>query len=163
MKVSKVKLTNYQVERLFEEFNKKLFIDGINPKYSYFMFKNSEYLATAFNNMMMELYDERRDPDYAKMVEEQNKLVIKYADKDEQANIVRDTQGNPVITENIVEFNNENEVLLSKYKDLVSKIESKEQYNHKIRSRDGEYDLITLELNEFPNSAPPFIVGLLGY
>lgn len=163
MKVNKVKLSYYQVERLFEEFNKKLFIDGINPTYSYFLFKNSEYLSIGYNKLRSEMYDERTEPDYPAMMAEQQQLIAKYADRNEQGNIIKDQYGNATINENIVEFNNENDKLMEKYKDLFEKIKNKPRINHELLSQEAEYDLITLELSEFPNSTPPFIVGLLSY
>lgn len=161
MKVSKLRLTNYQIERILNEFNTKIFVPGISAKYSYFIYKNTEFLAEPYNKLMNELYDERKEPNFQEMVDAQNKLIMKYADRDEQGNIIKDENNVPVINENIVEFNNENDKLIEKYKELFDKIKKKDEYNHEIRSKEDEYDLVTLDLSEFPDVTPPFIVGLL--
>lgn len=161
MTTSKVVLNNYHLKRLFEELNTKIFQDGINQKYSYLIFKNVEYLAPIYKNLIEELYDEHKEPNYAEMVREQNDLVLKYADRDEQGNVIHDQNNNPILTENIVEFNAENEKFMAKYKDIFDKIATKQEVNQKILMKTGEYDLVTLDLNEFPVTVSPFIIGLL--
>ena len=88
MKVSEVQITNFQLQQLFEEFNPRLTADGINSKYSWFLYKNCEVMAPLYNKLMSELYDERREPDFPAMYNESQLLIEKYRD--------RDADGNPI-------------------------------------------------------------------
>ena len=58
MKVEEVQLTKFQVKQLFEEFNPRLQAEGVNAKYSWFIYKNCEQLVQLYNQVMTELYDE---------------------------------------------------------------------------------------------------------
>lgn len=158
-----VTLSNFQLKQLFEEFNKKLGEPGENAKYSWFIFKNVELMAKAYAELMQSLYDERKEPEFPEFYQEQQKLVQKYADRDEQNNIVRDNNNAPVIIENIVEFNQENAKLLEKYSSLYEKIKNKDAVNYEIFNKTQTLTLHCLELSEFPARTVPFVVGLLGY
>ena len=81
MRVSEVQLTNFQLQQLFEEFNPRLMTDGINVKYSWFMYKNCEVMAPLYNQLMNELYDERREPDFPAMFAEGQALIEKYREE----------------------------------------------------------------------------------
>lgn len=163
MKSEKRKLSNYQIKQLYEDFAKKVYEEGITAKYSWFLYKNYQILGNAYAAIANEVFDERREPDFQNMLNDQNELVLKYADRDEQANIKRDERGNPVINDNIVEFNKENDQLLStKYAALYEKLQNKEKFNHEILTRQVDIDLLVLDVSEFPPTTPPYIVGLLG-
>lgn len=164
MKSEKRKLTNYQIKQLYEDFTKKIYEDGVTAKYSWFLYKNYQILGNAYGALANEIFDERRDPDFQNMVNDQNELVLKYADRDEQANIKRDEHGNPIINDNIVEFNKENDKLLTtKYAALYEKLQNKDKINNAILTKQVDIELLVLDISEFPATTPPFIVGLLGY
>lgn len=160
MQLRKITLTNAQVQHLYQIFNEKMLAEGLSPLYSLFIYNNLNLLIPIYENITSRLFDERREPEFANLTSENNALVIKYADKDEQGNIVKDQNGNPKITENIVEFNNENTKLIQKYKSLYDKMQNKYEINAKILSETHEHELFTLNLSEFPDKTPPFIIGL---
>lgn len=163
MMTSEIRLSNYQLKQLFEEFNKKLYEPGETPRFSWVIYKNCEILAPAYAKLMDSLFDERRDPDFPEFYKKQQELVQRYADRDEQNNIIRDENGSPQIDEYIVEFNQENEKLLQSYSTLYSKIKEKNKINTEIYNKVNTYTLYALELSEFPTRTAPYIVGILGY
>lgn len=163
MTVNEVTISNFQLKQLFEEFNKKITEPGESAKYSWFMYKNCEILAKPYSELMQALFDERREPDFPAFYQEQQDLIQKYADRDEQSNILRDSNNAPIIKENIVEFNQENEKLLTKYSALYEKIKNKDKVNFEILNKPVTVSLNCLELSEFPARTQPFIVGILGY
>lgn len=158
-----VTLSNFQLKQVFESLSKKMNEPGETPKYSWFIFKTCEFLAKPYAEMMNELYDERREPDYPAFDKEQKALVQKYADRDEQNTIITDEQGRPLIKENIVEFSEENAKLLEKYPTLNENWKNKEKHNIEVFQKTQSYKLNCLEINEFPPRTPPFIVGIFGY
>ncbi len=163
MKVSEVQITNYQLQQLFEEFNSKLTTDGINAKYSWFMYKNSEVMAPLYNQLSQELYDERREPDFPAMFNETQALIEKYRDRDEEGKELNDKGGNPMFTQHGEEYFNETKKIREKYKELFEKIEKKPEVNREIYLKNVSFMATMLELSEFPNNTKPYIIGLLGY
>lgn len=163
MTLKEITLSNFQLKQLFEEFNRKLTEPGETAKYSWFMYQNCELLAKPYNEVLGKLFDERREPEFPEFYQKQQQLVMKYADRDEQNNIVHDQNGAPVINENIVEFNEANATLLKEYSTLYEKIQNKDKVNYEVYKETNVYKLYCLELSEFPPRTTPFIVGILGY
>lgn len=163
MKVSEVQITNFQLKQLFEEFNPRLMADGINSKYSWFMYKNCEMMAPLYNQLMNELYDERREPDFPNMFNEGQLLVEKYCDRDDEGKKILDNAGNPVITKQHEEYVKDYQALREKYKELFEKIDKKQQVNNEIFVKNVSFMATQLELSEFPNNTKPYIIGILGY
>lgn len=163
MKVSEVQITNFQLQQLFEEFNSRLTTDGINAKYSWFMYKNSEAMAPLYNKLSQELYDERKEPEFPNMFNEAQLLIEKYRDRDAEGKEINDKAGNPLFTQHGEEYSAEYKKLREKYKDLFDKIDKKPEINREIYLKNVSFMATRLELSEFPNNTKPYIIGLLGY
>lgn len=163
MKVSEVQITNFQLQQLFEEFNPRLIADGINSKYSWFLYKNCEVMAPLYNKLVSELYDERKEPDFPAMYNETQLLIEKYRDRDADGNPINDKNGNPQFTEHKEEYVKESEEIRKKYPTLFENIAKKQQVNRKIYLKTVSFMATQLELSEFPNNTKPYIVGILGY
>lgn len=162
MKVEEVKITNFQLQQLFEEFNSRLTTEGISAKYSWFIFKNSEAMAPLYTQLMGELYNERTEPEYPAMAAEASQLITKYRDRDDSGKEINDPNGNPRFTQHAEEYTKEYEALREKYKTLFEKIDKKPATNHEIYMKTVSFMATKLELSEFPNNTKPYIVGLLG-
>jgi hypothetical protein len=67
----------------------------------------------------------------------------------------------PRITEMIVEFQKEQSELDKEYKDLIEKLDKKNEMNGKFLSQRVKIKIYKLDENEMPNVVPPFIVNLL--
>ena len=163
MKVSEVQITNFQLQQLFEEFNSRLTTDGINAKYSWFMYKNSEAMAPLYNKLSQELYDERKEPEFPNMFNEAQLLIEKYRDRDAEGKEINDKAGNPLFTQHGEDYLAEYKKLREKYKDLFDKIDKKPEVNREIYLKNVSFMATQLELSEFPNNTKPYIIGLLGY
>jgi predicted nuclease with TOPRIM domain len=163
MKVSEVQITNFQLQQLFEEFNSRLTVDGINAKYSWFMYKNSEAMAPLYSQLMSELYDERKEPDFPAMFSEGQALIEKYRDRDAEGKEINDKAGNAQFTQHREDYVKEYQALREKYKELFEKIDKKQEVNREIYMKTVSFMATQLELSEFPNNTKPYIIGLLGY
>ena len=153
MKVEQTQLSNMQVKQIFEEFNARINEPGITAKYSWCMFKNCEVLAHPYNALMSQLYDQRREPEFQKFMAEQDGNKIVY-----------DAKNQPVLDETrIGEFNTRSQELREKYKEFFIKSEEKLKGNAELFNTPVSVMLTKLEVNEFPNVAKPWVVGLLGY
>lgn len=162
MKVENVTISKFYLRQLFEEFNPKILADGINAKYSWFIYKNCETMAPEYAKLMGELYDERREPEYQQVWTAQRELQEKYADRNEKGEFVLHN-GLPVYTKCAKEYDEEFAKLRETYKDFFEKVDKKEQVNREIYGQSVTIPLTMLELSEFPNNTKPFIVGTLGY
>lgn len=160
MRVAEVTLSNYQIKQLFEEFNSKLSTDGESAKYSWFLFKNSEAMAGAYAQLMNELFDERREPDFPAMYQEQQALLAQFMAIPE--NVV-ERDGNKTLTPAAAaKFDEEFKPIREKYSELFDKIEHKAATNQEIFNKQIRIQATILDLSEFPANTKPFIVGLLG-
>lgn len=163
MKVSEIQMTKFQLRQLFEEFNPKLNADGINAKYSWFMYKNCEQMVPLYNELLAQLYDERREPEYPAWFQEHQSLIAEFSDKDENGKAKQDEHGLPVITEKAEEFKAAFASFKEKYKDFYEKLAKKDSTNREIYMQPVSFNATQLEISEFPPNTKPYVVGLLGY
>ncbi len=148
------------IKLLYEYFVDQYKKDGITVTYSKFVCKNLQMLVTPYQQIADGIYDESRDPKYHEYGGKFNALVKKYVDRDEQGNpIIVDNE--PRITEMIVEFQKEQTELDNEYKDLIEKLNKKNEINNKFLSQRVKIKIYKLYENEIPNVVPPFIVNLL--
>lgn len=148
------------IKLLYEYFVDQYKKDGITVTYSKFVCKNLQMLVTPYQQIADGIYDETRDPKYHEYGGKFNALVKKYVDRDEQGNpIIVDNE--PRITEMIVEFQKEQTELDNEYKDLIEKLNKKNEINNKFLSQRVKIKIYKLYENEMPNVVPPFIVNLL--
>lgn len=148
------------IKLLYEYFVDQYKKDGITVTYSKFVCKNLQMLVTPYQQIADGIYDESRDPKYHEYGSKFNALVKKYVDRDEQGNpIIVDNE--PRITEMIVEFQKEQTELDNEYKDLIEKLNKKNEINNKFLSQRVKIKIYKLNENEMPNVVPPFIVNLL--
>lgn len=163
MRVSEKTITNFQLKQLFEEFNAKLMVEGITPKFSWFLFKNTEAMAPLYNKLMLELYDERREEEFPAMYAELQQIEATYCDKDLETDMpITDAQGNKQYNEKREEYTKAFEELREKFKDLFERIDNKPKVNQEIFAKQVTFNATLLDLTEFPNQTKPYIIGLLG-
>ena len=160
MKITKRELKNYEILQLFNEFVKNLNTEGLNPKYSLMLYKNIEALTIPYNNIVSSIYNENNDIEYQKYKKDLNDTLVKYADRDEQGNIIQ-TENGVSIQEQIVEFNTAKETLDNVYKDALERVANKDAHNAKVEKASQNVEIVVLDIDEFPDKAKPFVVGLL--
>lgn len=160
MKEKNMMLSNSQVKGAFEYFTNQLRLDGKNATYSYMIYKNAERLTDTYKNIVRKLYNENTDEKFQKFRTDINELIRKYADRDDQGNIVFDNKGQPVITEQINEFKEENSKLMEKNNSILDERKKKIDESMQLLNQTSEYYLFTIELKDFPNDTLPGIVGL---
>lgn len=160
MKEKNIMLSNGQVKGAFEYFNSQLRLDGKNAAYSYMIYKNAERLTDAYKSIVSKLYNENADEKFQKFRMEVNETIRKYADRDDQGNIKLDEKGQPVITEQVNEFKEENDELIKKNKAIIEERQQKLNESMQLLNQNSEYYLFTIGLSDFPDDTLPGIVGL---
>lgn len=81
-------LKNGQVKAFYEYFANLLNQDGKNAAFSYMIYQNVMILSAKYNEIMSTIYDERKDAAFMEFVSKANDLLTKYADRNEQGDVI---------------------------------------------------------------------------
>lgn len=161
MQVKKVKVTLFDIKNAFEWFEASMTKETFPADFALLIYHNYNLLKTPYQQLVQGLYDERRDPRYAEYCEKMKALVMKYVDRDEQANPVFDQNKQPVINEMHVEFDKATAELDKEYSSLNTAIGNKTANNLKFLSQEVVVTLCVMDILAMPKGVPPHIVGLL--
>ena len=161
MEQKPITLKRGQVKGIYEYFVQQLQREGKSAEFSYFVYKNAEYLSSEYSSIVNTIYNEATDAKYQEFLKKTNELIVKYADRDEQGNVVVENN-NYKITEQLVEFKEENDKLIAEYKAILDNRQQKINESMQFLELTSEYNLIVLPINKFPDTTLPAIVGIFG-
>lgn len=161
MKLEKKKLNYYQI-KMFCEFLADLYMkEGISAKFSYMAVKNLAILQETYRTVMTGFWDERSDSSVVEYNNKYQQIVTQYADRDPQSGkIIMGNDGNPVITEQIVEFQKEIESLNNQYKSLMEIVAQRREQNKNHLKQEMEVEFYTLDVSEIPDKISPMILEI---
>lgn len=157
-----ITLKNGQIKAIYEYFAKLLNEDGKNAAFSYLLYKNVTIMQEQYNAVSAQIYSEADDKDFMDFVKQTNELVVKYADRNEQGEIILDDTSKPRITELLAEYTTDNKKLMEKYKDVLDNRNAKVKQSIEILETSVELELYVTLIENFPNETPPAIVGIFG-
>ena len=126
MEQKTIVLKNGQVKGIYEYFAQQVQQEGKTAEFSYFVYKNAEILVEQYVKIMNTIYVEQTDTEFQKFTKENNELALKYADKDEQGNVIVENN-NYKITKQETEFKRESEALQKKYEEVLKSRQQKIQ------------------------------------
>ena len=156
-----VEVTLLEIKNLYEYFYAAYTQPGLSLEWSKITCKNIKYLETPYNQISKGVYNEKNDSKFYEFSEKYEKLVRKYADRDDQGNIVYENE-DPVINEMSVEFEKERDELEKEYKDLLDKINNKNDINNKFLTQKVKIKIMVPDTeNDIPAQVPPFIVDIV--
>lgn len=155
-----VEVTLLEIKNLYEYFYAAYTKPGLSLEWSKITCKNIKYLETPYNQISQGVYNEKNDSKFYEFSEKYQKLIKKYADRDDQGNIIYEND-DPVIGEMIVEFEKDKESLENEYKDLLDKINSKKDINNKFLNQKVKIKIIVPNNEgDIPGAVPPFVVDV---
>lgn len=161
MKEIEVEVTLLEIKNLYEYFFAAYRQPGLSLEWSKVTVKNVKYLETPYNQISQGVYNEEKDPKFFEFSEKYQKLIKKYADRDDQGNIVYEND-DPVITEMIVEFEKGKNELEGEYKDLLDKLHNKNDINNKFLNQKVKIKIMVPNLeSDIPGAVPPFVVDVV--
>ena len=163
IKLNEVKLKLSDIKNLYEYFYEQNKKDGINQYWSWIVYNNLELLDTPYKQIRDGIYDEKRDPKYQEYGKKMAKIIMQYVDRDEQCNPIYDEDGQPRITNEIVEYNKECEKIEKEYAELLRKLDQKESMNVKFISQKVTIKLYQMEIDSTPKTIPPVVVKFCSY
>lgn len=157
-----ITLKNGQIKAIYEYFAKLLNEDGKNAAFSYMLYKNVEILNERYADIIAKMYDEKSDVEFQNFRNKGSELVTKYADRNEQGEILLDTQGQPIIREMLAEFNTDREKLTEEFKPMLDNREQRIAETISMLETTYELNLYVTKIENMPNNTMPAIVGIFG-
>lgn len=161
MKEIEVEVTLLEIKNLYEYFFAAYRQPGLSLEWSKVTVKNVKYLETPYKQISQGVYNEENDAKFFEFSEKYQKLIKKYADRDDQGNIVYEND-DPVITEMIIEFDKAKTELETEYKDLLDKLKNKNEINNKFLNQKVKIKIMVPNLDsDIPGVVPPFVVDVV--
>lgn len=160
MKETEIEVTLLDIKNLYEYFFTMYRQPGLSYEWSLITCKNIKYLETPYNQISKGVYDEKSDPKFFEFKEKYEKLVKKYADRDDQGTLVMENE-QPRITEFLVEFNKGKDELEKEYKDLLDKLNNKNTINEKFLNQKVKIKIMIPNNDAYPDAVPPFVIDIL--
>ena len=161
MKETEIEVTLLEIKNLYEYFFDAYRQPGLSLEWSKVTVKNVKYLETPYKQISQGVYNEENDAKFFEFSEKYQKLIKKYADRDDQGNIVYEND-DPVITEMIVEFDKAKTELETEYKDLLDKLKNKNEINNKFLNQKVKIKIMVPNIeNDIPVAVPPFVVDVV--
>ena len=99
-------LTRIELKRYFELLDKYIDNEGVDAELTYIAIKTLKLLEPEYKNAISGIYNPDNDIKYQQYKQDLNQLAFKYADRDEQGEILL-KNNQPIITEQIIEYQNE--------------------------------------------------------
>lgn len=161
MREQKINVTLSEIKAAFEWFSTAMTKDSFPAEFALLIYNNYNLLKLPYNQLVQGIYDEKLDPRYNEFCEKMRVLVMKYIDRDEQANPIFDENKQPVINEMRVEFDKASAELEKEYESLNTKIKNKNKDNSEFLAHKTVITICSMRIDEIPNGIPPYIVGLL--
>lgn len=161
MKEIEVEVTLLEIKNLYEYFFAAYRQPGLSIEWSKVTVKNVKYLETPYKQISQGVYNEENDTKFYEFSEKYQKLIKKYADRDDQGNIVYEND-EPIITEMIVEFDKAKTELETEYKDLLDKLHNKNEINNKFLNQKVKIKIMVPNIDsDIPGAVPPFVVDVV--
>lgn len=159
MEQKSITLKRGQVKGIYEYFASQLQQEGKTAEFSYLIYKNAETLAQEYANIVNTIYDENRDIKYKTFMQEDQALLIKYADRDEQGNPITTENGGFKITEQLAEYKQELQKHYDDNKAMLEEREQKIKESVQFLNVPVEFNLLVMPVSHFPDTTAPVIVG----
>lgn len=161
MKEQEIEIRLLDIKKIYEYFFTTYLQPGLSFVWSKITIKNLKYLETPYNQISQGVYNEEKDPKFFEFKDKYEKLVRKFADRDDQGNIIMENN-EPKITEMIVEFNKEKDVLEKEYKDMLDKLENKDTINKKFLDQKVKIKInVPDNETDYPPQVPPYVLEIL--
>lgn len=155
IKEKKVQMSQLEIKQYFEMLNKYISGNGINADLTYAALKTIKSLEKDYNDIMTGLYNPDTDPKFAEYKQRVDELVMKYADRDEQGELKLDVNKRPIITEQIVEYQNDIKKLQEEFVETLKLVNGANDFNRNFLNQSKEVTIWTWSIiEEVPDEIP---------
>lgn len=153
-------LTRIEFKQYFEEFDKYINNENSNAELTYIALKTLNKFKQEYNKIISGIYNSDKDIKFQEYKRQINQLAIKYADRDEQGEILLNDNKEPIITEQIIEFQNELKQLIDNNKELLEQVNSANENNFKFLNELEKFNIYAWKTIEM---VPDKIPGIIMY
>lgn len=151
----KVQLSQMEIKNYFEMLNKYIGGNGINAEFTYAALKTLKSLEKDYQEIVKGIYNPDTDPKFTEYKQKVNENIVKFADRDEQGEIVLDANKNPVVKEQIVEYQNEIKKLNEEYAETLKLVNGANEFNRNYLAQAREVTIWTWRgIREVPDEIP---------
>ena len=155
IKEKKVQMSQLEIKQYFEMLNKYISGNGINADLTYAALKTIKSLEKDYNDIMTGLYNPDTDPKFTEYKHRVDELVMKYADRDEQGELKLDANKRTVITEQIVEYQNDIKKLQEEFVETLKLVNGANDFNRNFLNQSKEVTIWTwCIIEEVPDEIP---------
>ena len=149
----------YEIKQFFEVLNKFITTDGVGRDMSYAALKTINILEPVYKEIVEGIYKPENDPKVKEYQDGIKKLAFQYADRDEQGKTKVDPNGNPIVTEQIVEFQNAVQKYNEENKAVIDMANGANKFNQEYLSNSKEVKIFTLNsIEQCPDKLPPVLM-----
>lgn len=141
--VKKITLTQLEIKQYFEMLNKYINANGVGAELTYAAIKTIKSLEGVYQEIQKAIYNPEQDPKVGEYKQEIGALIQKFADRDEQGNVKFDANKNPIITEQIVEYQNAVAEVNKKFEETLTKVNGAGEYNQKVLANTRDVEIYT--------------------
>ena len=150
-----IQLTQLEFKSYFETLNKYINVNGINSELTYAAVKTIKALENDYQEVIKGIYNPDNDPKFQEYKQEAQKILISKADRDEQGNIKVDANKTPIVTEQIVEYQNEMKTLQEQFAETLKLVSGANDFNRNYLNQAREVTIYTWRLiDEVPDEIP---------
>ena len=151
----KVQLSQLEIKQYYEMLNKYVGEKGITAELTYAAIKTIKSLNDAYQEIAQGIYNPDTDPKFTEYKQKVNGLIVKFADRDEQGELKLDANKQPIITEQIVEYQNEIKKLQDEYAETLKLVNGANEFNKNFLSQAKEVTIYAWHrIEEVPDELP---------
>jgi predicted small metal-binding protein len=161
-KMTKISFNDFKI--LFDYFAQAIKKEGYTKDFSLLCVDNFIALSKKAQEVQQKINDHFRPTE--KMTEFNNKInevISKYADRTEEGKIIFDDKKHPVITEQIVEYSEEEKKLMETYKDEIEKYNETQRTGNEFLSNTFVDVTLTLfnDIAAYPEAIVPIVYAVI--
>ena len=153
-------LTRIELKQYFELLDKYIDNEGVDAELTYIAIKTLKLLEPEYKNAISGIYNPDNDIKYQQYKQELNQLAFKYADRDEQGEVLLNNNNQPIITEQIIEYQNELNALKNNNKEVLDLVENCNKNNFNFLNQQLKFKIYAWKSIELVSDKIP---GLIMY
>jgi adenylate kinase family enzyme len=161
-KMTKISFNDFKI--LFDYFAQAIKKEGYTKDFSLLCVDNFVALSNKAQEVQQKINEHFKPSE--KMVEFNNKMneiIAKYADRTEEGKVILDDKKRPVITEQIVEYSEEEKKLMETYKDEIEKYNETQRTGNEFLANTFTDITLTLfnDAAAYPDTIVPIVYAVL--
>lgn len=153
-------LTRIELKQYFELLDKYIDNEGVDAELTYIAIKTLKLLEPEYKNAINSIYNPDNDIKYQQYKQDLNQLAFKYADRDEQGEVLLNNNNQPIITEQIIEYKNELNKLNNNNKEVLELVENCNKNNFNFLNQQLKFKIYAWKSIELVSDKIP---GLIMY